>query len=128
MSAEVNVTGSTVVLDVVDPPASSRFFTTHLGYREVLAGEDFVVLARGDRAPDVLLRQRDLELPPARPVGVLVSFAVTGIAAEDERLRRERAHITVPLHREPWGARQLELTGPEGFVVQLVEWTAPAGA
>ncbi|MGW1280453.1 VOC family protein [Streptomyces tsukubensis] len=124
----MNITGSTVVLDVVDPSASSRFFTIHLGYREVLAGEDFVALARDDRAPDVLLRQRDLELPPGRrSAGALVSFAVTGIVAEDERLRGENANITVPLHREPWGAWQLELTGPDGFVVQLVEWTPPAG-
>ncbi|CAN3977744.1 VOC family protein [Kitasatospora purpeofusca] len=125
----MNIVASTVTLSVADPAASTRFFTTHLGYREVLADEEFVVLGRDDAAPDVLLRLRDLELPPGhRPVGVLVSFAVTGVAAEYERLRREGAHITVPLRREPWGEQLLELTDPNGIVVQLTEWIPPAGA
>ncbi|KOV32520.1 glyoxalase [Streptomyces sp. XY431] len=124
----MNVVASTVTLSVIDPGASSRFFTTHLGYRELLADGESVLLGRDDGAPDVLLRQRDLELPPGPgPVGVLVSFAVTGLAAEHERLRREGANITVPLHREPWGEQLLELTDPNGIVVQLTEWIPPAG-
>ncbi|SDT83079.1 Glyoxalase/Bleomycin resistance protein/Dioxygenase superfamily protein [Streptomyces sp. TLI_053] len=124
----MNVVASTVVLSITDPGSSSRFFTTHLGYREVLADEESVVLVRDDAAPDVLLRQRDLELPPGpRAVGALVSFAVTGIAAEYERLRRAGANLTVPLRREPWGELLLELTDPNGVVVRLTEWIPPAG-
>ncbi|MFD7414308.1 VOC family protein [Kitasatospora purpeofusca] len=125
----MNVVASTVTLSVTDPGASSRFFTTHLGFREVLADEEFVVLDRDDAAPEVLVRQRDLELPPGPgPVGVLMSFAVTGLGAEYERLRREGADITVPLRREPWGEQVLELTDPNGVVVRLTEWIPPAGS
>ncbi|MFD8321244.1 VOC family protein [Kitasatospora purpeofusca] len=125
----MNVVASTVTLSVTDPGASSRFFTTHLDFREVLADEEFVVLARDDAAPEVLVRQRDLELPPGPgPVGVLMSFAVTGLGAEYERLRREGADITVPLRREPWGEQVLELTDPNGVVVRLTEWIPPGGS
>lgn len=125
----VNIVAATVALSVVDPAASSRFFTTHLGFREVLVDEEFVSLGREDAAPDLLLRQSDLERPPERgPVEVVVSFAVTDVAAEYERLRREGANITGPLRREPWGEQLLELTDPNGVVVQLVEWIPPAGA
>ncbi|MEU3478372.1 VOC family protein [Streptomyces sp. NPDC033754] len=125
----MNIVASTVALSVADPAASARFFTTHLGYREVLADEESLTLGRDDAAPDVLLRQRDLELPPGRgPVGVLVSFAVTDVAAEHARLQREGANITAPLHHEPWGEQLLELTDPNGVVVQLAEWIPPAGS
>ncbi|MEU7900935.1 hypothetical protein AB0B45_49930 [Nonomuraea sp. NPDC049152] len=36
-----------------------------------------------------------------------------------------RAPITVPLHHEPWGEWVLQLTDPNGVVVQLVEWISP---
>ncbi|WP_405006845.1 VOC family protein [Kitasatospora purpeofusca] len=125
----MNIVAATVALSVADPAASSRFFTTHLGFREVLVDEEFVSLGRDDAAPDLLLRQSDPERPPGRgPVEVLVSFAVTDVAEEYERLRREGANITVPLRREPWGEQLVELTDPNGVVVQLVEWIPPAGA
>ncbi|MGW4890974.1 VOC family protein [Kitasatospora sp. NPDC004240] len=125
----MNVLTATVSVSVTDPAASARFLTTHLGYREVLADEEFVHLSRDDPAPDVLLCRRDLELPPARgPVDVLLSFAVTDVTAEYARLSREGAPVTVPLRDEPWGERMLELTDPNGIVIQLVEWIPPAGA
>lgn len=127
--ARVIVVSSTVVLSVTDPAASSRFFTTHLGYREVLTDEEFVALARDDAAPELVLRQRDLELPPGPgPVRVALSLTVTDVTAEDERLRRGGANITRPLRHEPWGELLLELTDPNGLVIQLAQWLQPAGA
>jgi hypothetical protein len=62
----------------------------------------FVLLSRDDAAPDLLLRQRDLELPPGPgPVDVVVSLSVIDIVAEHDRLRRQSARITVPLSRQP---------------------------
>ncbi|WP_406210149.1 VOC family protein [Kitasatospora sp. NBC_01560] len=57
-----------------------------------------------------------------------MSFAVTDVAAEYGRLRREGAAVTAPLRREPWGEGVVELTDPNGIVVRLVEWIPPAGA
>lgn len=122
----MNIVASTVALRVGDVAASSWFFTSHLAFREVLSQEELVALSRDDGAVDILLQQRSLEEPPSpRLADVIVSFAVTDIAAEYERLRGEGANITVPLHHEPWGEWALRLTDPNGVVVQLVEWIPP---
>ncbi|MEV7025034.1 VOC family protein [Kitasatospora sp. NPDC093558] len=125
----MNVVSSSVSLTVTDPAASSRFFTTHLGFREVLVDEDFVELARDDAAVDLVLVRRDIEQhgPGQGPIDVVVSFEVTGIAAEYERLRNEEVGLSVTLRQEPWGELVVRLVDPNGLVVQLTEWVPPAG-
>ncbi|WP_199536795.1 VOC family protein [Spongiactinospora gelatinilytica] len=59
---------------------------------------------------------------------MVVVFAVTGVAAEYERLRAEGAAITAPLRTEPWCERSFELTDPNGIVVRLTEWVPPSDA
>ncbi|WP_433352380.1 VOC family protein [Microtetraspora malaysiensis] len=56
-----------------------------------------------------------------------MSFAITGIAAEYERLRNEGVGISVPLHQGPWGEWVLRLADPNGVVIELVEWEPPGG-
>ncbi len=58
----------------------------------------------------------------------MVSFTVTDLSAEHERLRREGAPITMPLRQEPWGEWVLQLLDPNGVVIQIVEWVPPVGA
>ncbi|MEV0009400.1 VOC family protein [Streptomyces sp. NPDC047973] len=135
----MNIIASAVLLAVDDPGASSRFFTTHLGFREVLVAEGVVHLSRDDAATDLVVLRRgpgagspsdsraEGQQPAARAEGA-VSFTVTGLAAEHERLRREGARITTPLRQEPWGEQVLRLTDPNGVVIQLVEWIPPSGA
>ncbi len=125
----MNVVSSAVSLTVTDPVASSHFFTTHLGFREVLVHEDFVELSRDDAAVDLVLVRRDLERCGAGPgpVDVIVSFEVVGVAAEYERLRNEEAGLAVTVRREPWGELVVRLVDPNGVVVQLTEWVPPAG-
>ncbi|WP_336213248.1 VOC family protein [Nonomuraea sp. LPB2021202275-12-8] len=100
----MNIASSAVSLTVADPPASSRFFTIHLGFREILAGEEFIALGRDDGAVDLVLVERDLERwqPGQGLADLIVVFTATGLAAEYERLRGEGAPITIPLRREPW--------------------------
>ncbi|MFI9561564.1 VOC family protein [Nonomuraea endophytica] len=129
----MNIIATTVSLTVDDVAASSAFFTTHLGFREVMADQVFACLARDDAASDVVLLRRGSEVLPGkqryeRPAGLIVAFTVTGLDTEYRRLRREGANITMPMREEPWGERLFQLTDPNGVVVQLVEWTAPAGA
>lgn len=129
----MNIIASAVLLTVGDPAASSRFFTGHLGFREVLVTEGVIHLARDDAATDLVVLERAPESPaqrwrPAAHAELVVSFTVTDLAAEHERLRREGAQIVVPLRQEPWGEWVLRLADPNGVLIQLVEWVPPAGA
>lgn len=127
------VVASTVLLTVADAAASSRFFTAYLGFRETVIGEEFISLSRDDGAPEILLLQGGPERPPGERPGrgladVAVSFAVTNLPAESARLEAAGAAITRPLHTEPWGELSVQLTDPNGVVVQLTEWVPPAGS
>lgn len=141
----MNVIASAVLLTVGDPAASSRFFTSHLGFREVLVAEGTIHLSRDDAATDLVVLQGDPEpspgpnpepnsvpnsvpRPSATQAEVSVSFTVTDLPGEYERLQQEGARIVLPLRQEPWGERVLQLADPNGVLVQLVEWVPPAGA
>ncbi|MGI5485317.1 VOC family protein [Microtetraspora malaysiensis] len=53
-----------VSLTVADPAASSKFFTSHLGFREILINADFIALGRDDAAVDLVLMRHDPEIDP----------------------------------------------------------------
>ncbi|WP_405663307.1 VOC family protein [Streptomyces sp. RK9] len=125
----MNVTASTVSLTVADVAASREFFHTHLGYQVAMAADGFASLTRGDAAADIVLLQRGSEvLPPEQrdqqATGLIFALTITGIEAEERRLREAGAPITMPLREEPWGERLFQLTDPNGVVVQFVEWAA----
>jgi catechol 2,3-dioxygenase-like lactoylglutathione lyase family enzyme len=124
----MNIVASTVVFTVDDLAGSRRFFTTYLGFREVLDTPDFTWLSRDDAAADILLHQRDLELPRERIAQPVVAFAVTDLTGEYTRLQAEGAPITRQMWRNPWGEWLMRLTDPNGIVVELTEWIAPDGA
>ncbi|MEE1755286.1 VOC family protein [Streptomyces sp. SP18CS02] len=125
----MNVSSSTLSLTVADVDASRAFLCTHLGYEVAVADDGFVSLTRGDAAVDVVLLRAGTDvLPPEqrdqRVAGLILALTVTGLAAEEARLRAEGAPITMPLREEPWGERLFQMTDPNGVVVQLVEWAA----
>ncbi|MEU3891076.1 VOC family protein [Streptomyces sp. NPDC029041] len=126
----MRITASTVSLTVEDIAASRDFFTEHLGYREQAAADGFASLARDDAAVDIVLLRRGTDvLPPGRrdrhADGLILAFTVTGLDAEERRLRSEGVDITMPLREEPWGERLFQVTDPNGVVVQFVEWVTP---
>ncbi|MEU7133025.1 VOC family protein [Streptomyces sp. NPDC046261] len=126
----MNVTASTLSLTVADVDASREFFCTHLGYEVAMAADGFASLTRADAAADIVLLRRGIEvLPPEQrdkqATGLIFALTVTGIEAEERRLREAGAPITMPLREEPWGERLFQLTDPNGIVVQFVEWTEP---
>ncbi|MFP3988986.1 VOC family protein [Streptomyces sp. E11-3] len=123
----MNVSASTLSLTVADVDASRDFFRTHLGYEVAMADEGFVSLTRADAAVDIVLLRKGTEVLPAEQrdreaTGLILAFTVTGLDAEEARLRAAGAPITMPLREEPWGERLFQLTDPNGVVVQLVEW------
>ncbi|MBT2478576.1 VOC family protein [Streptomyces sp. ISL-94] len=127
----MHVTTSTLSLTVADVDASREFFCTRLGYQVTADADGFASLTRGgDAAADIVLLRRGIEvLPPEQrdqqATGLIFALTVTGIEAEERRLREAGAPITMPLREEPWGERLFQLTDPNGIVVQLVEWATP---
>jgi predicted enzyme related to lactoylglutathione lyase len=123
----LRITASTLSLTVDDVAASHAFFTEHLGYREQAAADGFASLTREDAIDIVLLRRGIDVLPPGQrdqhAAGLILAFTVTGLEAEEKRLRGEGVEITMPLREEPWGERLFQVTDPNGVIVQLVEWT-----
>ncbi|MFG2589935.1 VOC family protein [Streptomyces sp. NPDC048438] len=125
----MHIATSTVSLTVDDVAASKAFFTTHLGYSETVATEDFASLAREDAAVDIVLLRRGIDVLPAaqrdqHASGLILAFTLTGLEDEEKRLRAEGVEITMPLREEPWGERLFQITDPNGVVVQFVEWAA----
>lgn len=125
----MNITATTISLTVDDVAASRDFLTTHFGYEEMHAADGFVSLTRGDAAADVVLLRRGIEVLPEdqrdqKAAGLILAFTVSGIEAEQDRLRAEGADITMPLREEPWGERLFQVTDPNGVVLQLVEWSS----
>lgn len=128
--AVLNVTTATLSLTVADVDASCEFFCTHLGYQVAMAADGFASLTRGDAAADIVLLRRGTEVLPVdqrdrEAGGLILALTVTGLDAEERRLRAAGAPITMPLREEPWGERLFQLTDPNGIVVQLVEWATP---
>ena len=125
----MHITASTVSLTVEDVAASKAFLTTHLGYKETAATEDFASLAREDAAADIVLLRRGIDVLPAaqrdqQASGLILAFTLTGLEDEEKRLRDEGVEITMPLREEPWGERLFQVTDPNGVVIQFVEWVS----
>jgi catechol 2,3-dioxygenase-like lactoylglutathione lyase family enzyme len=119
----VIVTASAVSLTVPDVGASSRFFTGTLDFREELVFEGFARLRRDDAAVDIELRAG-----AGATADTIISFTVTELLAEYERLRRAVPDTDPVLRYEPWGERSVWLTDPNRIVVRLLEWVPPAGS
>jgi uncharacterized glyoxalase superfamily protein PhnB len=128
----MQIRSSAVSLTVDDPAASSRFLVTHFGFREDMAAEGFMAsLNHDDAGLNVIFLQRGIEQLPENfrdqhAAGVIVAFTVTNIGAEESRLSSEGVTITMPLREEPWGERLLQVTDPNGVLIQLVEWASPS--
>lgn len=125
MTSPARITASTLSLTVDDVPASCAFFTTYLGYQEVMAADGFASLARDDAAVSVVLPAGFRDQHAA---GLIVAFTVDDLNLEHDRLRAGGVAITMPLREEPWGERLFQVTDPNGVVVQFVEWAAPEPA
>jgi catechol 2,3-dioxygenase-like lactoylglutathione lyase family enzyme len=128
----MKVSASTLSLTVADVPASSAFLRQHLGFREKVAADGFACLAREDVGMDLVFLRQGIEvLPPAsrhtHASGVIIALVVSGLEAEERRLREEGVGITLPLQEDPWGERLFQVTDPNGVVYQLVEWASGSG-
>lgn len=123
----MHITDSAVSLNVADERASADFLARHFGFREVMAQDGFVSLARDDAGFNIVfLRQGLSTFQPARAAGhadgLLIVFVVDDIDAEYERIVAEGAEVAVEIQTEPWGERFFSVFDPNGVTIQLVQW------
>jgi uncharacterized glyoxalase superfamily protein PhnB len=128
----VQITASAVSLNVEDVAASGAFLVDHLGFRQEMAADGFVSLARDDTAMHVAFLRRGLETLPddqrdKHATGLILAFTVDDLEGELARLRAEGVAITMPLTVEEWGERAFQVTDPNGVIVQLMDWAARPG-
>ncbi len=124
----MDITASAISLNVEDVSASAEFVKQHFGFREEMAADGFVSLARdGVGFNLIFLRTGLASLQPAslrtqRAEGVLVAFVVDDIDAEYARIQAAGVPITTPIQTEPWGERFFQVADPNGVILQLVQW------
>jgi uncharacterized glyoxalase superfamily protein PhnB len=128
----VRITASAVSLTVGDPAASAGFLTAHFGFREEMSADGFASLARDDAGMNVIFLRRGLATLPAdqrdeHAAGLILAFTVDDLEGELTRLEDEGVEITMPLTAEEWGERAFQVRDPNGVIVQLLDWNAPAG-
>ena len=127
----MQITASAISLNVADVPASVAFLTSHFGFLQEMAADGFASLARQDAGMNIVFLRRGLPLLPedqrdTHAAGLILAFVVEDLEGELARLRGEGVAITMPLREEPWGERAFQVTDPNGVIVQLLDWNAPA--
>jgi catechol 2,3-dioxygenase-like lactoylglutathione lyase family enzyme len=128
----VKITASAVSLNVDDVAASVRFLTTHFGFTEEMSADGFASLGRAGAGMNVVFLRRGLETLPAdqrddHAAGLILAFGVDDLEGELTRLRGEGVAITMPLRSEEWGQRAFQVRDPNGVIIELLDWNAPAG-
>ncbi|HEY8372733.1 MAG TPA: VOC family protein [Pseudonocardiaceae bacterium] len=126
----MKISASAVSLNVADVEASSRFLTTHFGFREEMAADGFASLTRDDVGMNVVFLRRGLATLPEdqrhdHASGVILAFVVDDLEGELARLQAEGVTITMPLTVEEWGERAFQVRDPNGVIIQLVDWNGP---
>ncbi|MQA14743.1 MAG: glyoxalase [Pseudonocardiaceae bacterium] len=127
----MKITSSAISLNVDDVAASSAFLVGHFGFREEMAADGFASLARPDAGMNVVFLRRGLPTLPAdqrndRAAGFILAFVVDDLEGELSRLQAEGVAVTMQLTNEEWGERAFQVRDPNGLIVQLVDWNAPA--
>lgn len=121
-----------------DPTAAGAWLTEHLGF-EVLVDLGWYVSTRHpDReglSVDLVRHDHDTWVEPATGVrGTMLALVVDDVDGHHDRLVAAGVPLLKGLVTEPWGQRRVQVAGPDGLVVELVqpvepdpEWMAAQG-
>lgn len=122
---QINLVG--IALQADDPRASADWFVDHFGFT-VNVDIGWYVNTQHERQPQLSLDfvQRDHESSPAvlrgkQVAGTLLAFLVDDVDAEEQRLRQSGLEVVLPLTTEPWGQRRVQVMGPDGLVVEVLQ-------
>jgi catechol 2,3-dioxygenase-like lactoylglutathione lyase family enzyme len=121
-----------------DPTASSGWFAEHLGFRVLVDLGWYASTQHPDREElrvDFVRRDHETWVEPADRVrGAMLALVVDDVDRHYEHLMASDVQVLKPLVTEPWGQRRVQLAGPDGLVIELVqpvepdpEWMAAQG-
>lgn len=127
----MQITATTISLNVTDVDASARFAISHFGFTEQMAADGFVSLSHPTAGADVVFLRTGLaSFKPAAIAGsagqgLLLAFVVDDIDAEFARISAAGATVVTEPATEEWGERYCQFADPNGIVWQLVQWVQP---
>ena len=112
------------LLQVRDVAATSRFYSTHLGFQPVFESDWYVQLRGGARGHELAIIAYDHETipePGRQPTsGLILSFEVADAAADAARLAEAGVAIIQPLRDEVFGQRHVIVADPNGILIDVI--------
>lgn len=123
----MNVLATTVTLTVIDPAASAGFLADHFSYRTVLSFDGGAAVDHPNGGPTLFFLREGLPTLAAAQrhqlaQGLTLALTVEDLEREVGRLGSEGIIPTTEIGQDAWGERHVQITDPNGVVIQLVEW------
>lgn len=112
------------------PAEAAAFYVRHLGMRVDVDLGWFISLRHDDHADlEIAISSADHESIPIshrRPAnGLAVALVVDDVDAQHQLFMEFGTPIVQPPTDHPWGQRQLLAQGPDGVLIDLVQFTTP---
>ena len=112
-----------------DPATAGAWFAEHLGFQVLVDLGWYVSTHHPDcqgLRVDFVRHDRETWIEPAAGVrGTMLAFVVLDVDKQHDRLVSGGVSILKPLVTEPWGQRRLQVAGPDGLVIELVQPVEP---
>lgn len=123
----MNILATTLSLVVGDPAASAGFLAVHFGFREVLSFDGGAAVEHPGGGTTLFFLREGLATLDAsqrhvRAQGMTLAFTVANIEAEVATLRSNGVQPTSEIRQDDWGERHVQVSDPNGLIVQLVQW------
>ena len=114
---------------VTDPTSAGSWVEEHLGFTVLVDLGWYVSTAHADHpalSVDFVRTDAPTWPTPAEGVtGAMLALVVRDVDAEHDRLVAAGVEVLAPLVTEPWGQRRVQVAGPAGLVVELVQPVDP---
>ena len=130
----MQISATTLSLNVPDEQASARFAVNHFSFKEEMSADGFVAIGHPTAGISIAFLRTGLksfkpaEIAGSAGEGLLIAFVVDDLDAEFGRISGAGAQVVTEPETEPWGERYCQFADPNGIVWQLVTWVAaPVG-
>lgn len=119
------------LIQVTDVSETATFYKRHLGFLPMFESDWYVHLqSKSDPSINLAVLQHDHETIPeagrGATQGMILTFEVEDVDAEDTRLKAAGVRVVQSLRDEPHGQRHAIYEDPNGLLVDLVTPIAPS--